>query len=308
MTLTVVYIVGARNCGSTMLDALLGAAPGARSLGEVGGFQRYEPDRACACLRAQQACAPCRSALDAIQANGSFAAYRQRANAPLKERRFFWALLGTRGRRAYARDADRIFDAVASTTGSRILIDSSKNVARAAALVNDSRHDIRVLHLVRDGRGVLRSRRKRAEVDGRPYRETASLAEWIGKNLMISWLLARRLPPDRFLLTRYEDLLADSAAELSRIGAFAGLDLGAVPEAATTTGVERLHLFEPVRRTDYRRVTLDPTRLAGQRQEPRENRRYWRRGGFLSARWGYDRDQSYLDRLPTAVSATGSAG
>ena len=84
MTLTVVYIVGARNCGSTMLDALLGAAPGARSLGEVGGFQRCEPDRACACLRPQQACAPCRSAFDAIQANGSFAAYRQRANAPLR--------------------------------------------------------------------------------------------------------------------------------------------------------------------------------------------------------------------------------
>ena len=180
--------------------------------------------------------------------------------------------------------------------------------SRSAALGRGTvANDIRVLHLVRDGRGVLRSRRKRARSTGRPYRDTASLAEWIGRTSYLL-ALARRLPPDRFLLTRYEDLLADPAAELSRIGAFAGLDLRAVPEAATTTGVERLHLFEPVRRTDYRRVTLDRTRLAGQRQEPRENRRYWRRGGFLSARWGYDRDQSYLDRLPTAVSATGSAG
>ncbi len=307
MTLTVVYIVGARNCGSTMLDALLGAAPGARSLGEVGGFQRYEPDRPCACQQPQP-CAACTSALATIETRGSFAAYRERANAPLKERRFFWALWRTPGRRAYARDADSIFDAVAATTGSRILIDSSKNISRAAALAGDSRHDIRVLHLVRDGRGVLRSRRKRAEVDGRPYRETASLAEWLGKNLMISWLLARRLPADRFLLARYEDLLADPGKELTRIGAFADLDLAAVVEAAMTTGVERLHLFEPMRRTDYRLVTLDPTRLAGQRQSPRENRRYWRGGGFLSARWGYDRDQSYLDQLPTAVSTTSSTG
>ena len=201
---------------------------------------------------------------------------------PAWRRRFFWALWRTSGRRAYARDADSIFDAVAATTGSRVLIDSSKNISRAAALAGDSRHDIRVLHLIRDGRGVLRSRRKRAEVDGRPYREKAALAEWLGKNL-ISWLLARRLPADRFLLTRYEDLLADPAAELKRIGAFVGLDLQVVTEAAMTTGVERLHLFEPVRRTDYRRVTLDPARLAGQRQAQRENSRYWRRGGLLSA-------------------------
>lgn len=307
MTLTVVYIVGARNCGSTMLDALLGAAPGARSLGEVGGFQRYEPDRPCACQQPQP-CAACTSALATIETTGSFAAYRERANAPLKERRFFWALWRTPGRRAYARDADSIFDAVAATTGSRVLIDSSKNTSRAAALAEDSRHDIRVLHLIRDGRGVLRSRRKRAEVDGRPYRENASLAEWLGKNLMISWLLARRLPADRFLLARYEDLLADPGKELTRIGAFAGLDLAGVPETAMTTGVERLHLFEPMRRTDYRRVTLDPTRLAGQRQSPRENRRYWRRGGFLSARWGYDRNQSFLDEVPTAVSTSSSTG
>ena len=166
----------------------------------------------------------------------------------LEERRFFWALWRTPGRRAYARDADSIFDPVAATTGSRVLIDSSKNISRAAALAGDSRHDIRVLHLIRDGRGVLRSRRKRAEVDGRPYREKAALAEWLGKNLMISWLLARRLPADRFLLARYEDLLTDPAAELKRSVRSVGPRCQVV-EAAMTTGVERLHLFEPIRRT-----------------------------------------------------------
>ena len=156
--------------------------------------------------------------------------------------------------------------------------------------------------------GAASSRRNPRRSRRSPYRETSSRPSGLGKNLLISWLLARRLPTDRFLLARYEDLLADPGKELTRIGAFADLDLAAVVEAAMTTGVERLHLFEPMRRTDYRLVTLDPTRLAGQRQSPRENRRYWRGGGFLSARWGYDRDQSYLDQLPTAVSTTSSTG
>ena len=208
----------------------------------------------------------------------------------LKERRFFWALWRTPGRRAYARHLRPRSPRPRAAASSSI---RRRTFPAQLPLPETVRHDIRVLHLIRDGRGVLRSRRKRAEVDGRPYREKAALAEWLGKNLMISWLLARRLPADRFLLTRYEDLLADPAAELKRIGAFVGLDLQVVTEAAMTTGVERLHLFEPVRRTDYRRVTLDPARLAGQRQAQRENSRYWRRGGLLSARWGYDRDQTY---------------
>jgi hypothetical protein len=298
MRLNIVYIVGARNCGSTMLDALLGAVPGAHSLGEVGGFHRYDVGRPCACLRPAQPCGPCAAVLKAIDAAAGLPAYRRRALLPLKERRFFWTVLGTRARAAYARDADVIFDAVAAETGSSILIDSSKNVARAAALAHDSRHDVHVLHLIRDGRGYLRSRRQRAKVDGRRYVAPLAMAGWLGKNLLITGLLARKLPPHQYMICRYEDLVARPSVELARIGAFAGLETGNVVEPALTVGVERRHLFEPVRRTDYRRVILDPSRLAGQRQAPQANRRYWLLGGFLSARWGYDREQSYLDPSP----------
>ncbi len=298
MKLKIVYIVGARNCGSTMLDALLGAVPGAHSLGEVGGFHRYEAGRPCACQQPPESCVPCTAVLAALSDSGTQDAYRRRSIRPLKERRLHWAVLGTPGRATYARDADRIFDAVAAATSSTILIDSSKNMGRAAALAHDSRHDVYVLHLIRDGRGYLRSRRQRAKVDGRRYVAPLALAAWLGKNWLISGLLAPHVSPDRYLISRYEDLIARPSAELARIGAFAGLDTDGVVEPAMTVGVERRHLFEPVRRTDYRRVRLDPSRLSGQEQAPQANRRYWLFGGFLSARWGYDRAQTYLDRSP----------
>src|SRR3712207_7011083 len=55
------------------------------------------------------------------------------------------------------------------------LIDSSKNVARAAALIHDSRHEVRVIHLVRDGSGYVESRRRRAQTGGRAHRPVLAL-------------------------------------------------------------------------------------------------------------------------------------
>jgi hypothetical protein len=289
----VVYIAGARNCGSTLLDAILGNAPGAQSLGEVGGFHRYGPAEACACRLPAASCRLCGAAAAALHAAGPD--FPLVLLQPLKERRFHWMLIPTRARHRYAELADVIFRSVLSTTGCSVLIDSSKNATRAAALAHDSELEVRVIHLVRDGRGYLRSRRSRAAVDGTRYLGPVEMAGWLAKNLLIGTVLRRTLPRGAYLRCRYEDLLTDLDAELRRIGSFTGVDVSGLAEAATTPpGVPRSHLYEPVRRTDYRRVVLDPKRLASQRETPGRNLRFWVLGGFLSRLWGYDRPQSYL--------------
>lgn len=291
----VLYLVGARNCGSTLLDAILGNAPGARSLGEVAGFHRYRSARVCDCGEPPASCPPCQAVLAALDESGDLAALQRLGPLPLKERCAHWTTLGTRRRAEYARVADLVLSTVAATTGSDVLIDSSKNLSRAAALVHDGRHDVRILHLVRDGRGYLASRRRRAHANGTRHRALADLAGWAAKNLLISTLLRRGLSPDRYLLCRYEDLVGDPAAELRRIGEFADLDTSGLAEVVTGDGLSRTHLFEPPRRIDYRVVTLDVERLRSQRLSPARNIGYWACGGAVSVCWGYDRRQSYLD-------------
>lgn len=289
----VVYIAGAKNCGSTLLDAILGNAPGARSLGEVGGFHRYRAGAACACQQAP--CSVCPFVLSGLVEAGVAPEFPAVSQAPLKEKRAHWLIRGTAARHRYAEVADALFESAAATTDRNILIDSSKNATRAAALAFDSRFDIRVVHVVRDGRGYLRSRRSRAAVDGKKHVAAISMVSWLSKNLLIGTVLAPRLRPDRYLICRYEDLISDPGPTLERICAFAGLDATGLVEAATTgDGVPRLHLFEPARRTDYRMVRLDPSRLRTQRETRMRNTLFWALGGFLSSRWGYDREQSYL--------------
>lgn len=289
----VVYIAGAKNCGSTMLDAILGNAADARSLGEVGGFHRFRPDAPCACRRGP--CHECLGVRCALQEAGVAGEFAKLSKRPLKERAAHWIVLGTRARRRYAQVADVAFASAAGTTGKHVLIDSSKNASRAAALAADSRYDVRVVHVVRDGRGYLRSRRRRAALDGKRHIAAIALVAWLTKNLLIGSMLGPRLGHGRYLLCRYEDLVGDPSATLERICAFAGLDqTGLVAAATADAGVARAHLYEPVRQIDYRQVRLDPGRLESQRETRARNLAFWIFGGFISARWGYDYQQSYL--------------
>lgn len=292
--LRIVYLAGVRNCGSTLLDAILGNAPEARGLGEVGGFHRFKPGAECSCGLASQKCGLCRTALQAAAAAGTLEEFGRVSPLPLRERRLHWAFFSTASRRRYAEFADALFAGVAEATDSAVLIDSSKNVSRAAALAHDSSHDVRIIHVVRDGRGHLASRRRRAAADGRRPLLLLGAATWLAKNLAIDVLLGRRLAADRYLRCRYEDLVADPMVELRRIGEFVGLDTEGLADAASHAGLERSQLFEPDRRTDYRRIRLDSSRLRLQRASPLAKSVFWALGGFISSRWGYDRRQSYL--------------
>jgi hypothetical protein len=295
--LCVAYIVGAKNCGSTMLDALIGQAEGARSLGEVGGFPRFARGGMCDCGVQAASCQACRAIVAGLDQAKDLQRLQGVFGLARKERRLHWALINTPARRHYARLSDRMFSLVAEATGSWLLVDSSKNISRAAALALDSEHDVRVIHLVRDGRGFLASRRRRAQLDGRSYRAAPAMVGWLAKNLAITTLLRPRLGTDRYLLCRYEDLLTDPEAALRRIGGFLGVDLGEAGAHALTDGIRRVHLFEPPRRFDYGLIRLEPGRLVSQRCSGVRNLAYWCCGGFMSALWRYDLGQSYLDRL-----------
>src|SRR5262245_20011501 len=104
--LRVVYILSVQNSGSTLLDAVLGAAPGVRSLGEAAGFHRYIDAGPCDCGRPAATCEPCGGVVAAIERGGGVEHYRQVARLPMRGRCLHWALVPTRKRRQYALAAD----------------------------------------------------------------------------------------------------------------------------------------------------------------------------------------------------------
>lgn len=103
--------------------------------------------------------------------------------------------------------------------GPDVLLESSKHLSTAALLALDDSLDVRVLHLIRDPRGVAYSWTKdvpRPETDGEvmpTYRPARSATRWVTDNLGFK-MLSRRVPS---LTLRYEDFLRAPASSLRRI-------------------------------------------------------------------------------------------
>ncbi|MCB0977629.1 MAG: sulfotransferase [Acidimicrobiales bacterium] len=122
----------------------------------------------------------------------------------------------------------RVLRAAGSCAGpGTVVMDSTKHISTAALVTIDPRLDVRVLHVVRDPRGVANSRTRakprpeagNVAMSTRDPKVTA--ARWVTDNLGFE-LLARRGVPT--LTVRYEDVIADPETQLRRIASFAGVD------------------------------------------------------------------------------------
>jgi len=139
-----------------------------------------------------------------------------------------------------------------------VLLESSKHLSTAALLSLDPALDVRLLHLVRDPRGVAYSWTKEV---ARPeagdelmprYSPARTAARWMTDNLGLE-VLARRVPSLRM---RYEDFLADPVTWLYRIGGL--LDLP--PDSVETSFLRgsTAHLSTPMHS-----VAGNPLRFGG---------------------------------------------
>jgi hypothetical protein len=272
----VVFIGGTSRSGSTLLECLLARLDGVTVLGEVVHLWRRGilENQLCACGRPFDSC-PFWTEVGEVAFGGwgevdveRVLALRRRVDrqrkVPSTALRHPAPATG-RAAREYAGYYHRIYDAARSVTGAAVVVDSSKNPPTALALSHDSGLDLRVMHIVRDSRGVAYSWTK---VVSRPETETGepmpvygigtSTGQWLSHNLSVSGLAHRGVPVTRL---RYEDLVADAAGTVST--AWRSLDLpgdGVVPmEDRTTVELRPTHSVagNPMRFT-LGRTTLRP--------------------------------------------------
>jgi hypothetical protein len=127
----------------------------------------------------------------------------------------------------YCEALNRLFHAIRDVSGADVVVDSSK-IASHALLLRRSRHiDVRVVHLVRDSRGVAYSAQKRVEnctTMGAPtlLPQHGPVSASIRYGLYNGLADALSLIGIPHIRVRYEDLVDDPAQHLSRILGLAG--------------------------------------------------------------------------------------
>jgi hypothetical protein len=242
----VLYIMGAARSGSTVLSLLLGQhseiIPGSQLewIRTYAALGKREP---CTCTKPVAECPFWRSVAENLaRSKGSapdygFRAFQHRTVFPLRTAPLGWLAghlaygVGPRGpmtialRRSRAlqevtaasRDAAQLFRAMRSAAAKSVVVDASKNAIRGKALYLSDPTSVRLVWLVRDGRGVAWSRMRR---HGESLERATAV--WLRSNLEAAACLAS-VPPQHRCIVRYEDLCRTPQRELDKLCDFAGV-------------------------------------------------------------------------------------
>lgn len=231
----VIYIMGVAHNGSTFLGVTLGNHPNIEFAGELsllpreGWFSEY----ACAC---GEPIADCRYWQEIRQVWEELVNDRVDSLINLEQRFdrnrwlprvLFQKYLASHEFYVYRQYTKALFEAVCRVSGKEIVVDSSKRFSRALALSMVDDIDLRLIHLLRDARGVAYSWSKPTRPRKRSW-WNASL-RWNIVNAA-SGFVSGNVKKDKVERLRYEDFVSSPVPVLRELGQFVDVSMDQVVE------------------------------------------------------------------------------
>lgn len=235
--LRVAFVAGLGRSGSTLLDRIFGQVPGCVNMGEASQVWRaLSTGVRCGCGRPPPECPFWSVVIPRVFGSWSPVdlAEALRLQRRVDRLRYLAALvLPVRGGRRHA-DVERyahllaaLYAAVADTAGARVVVDSGKHTSTAFLLRHLRGIDLRVIHLIRDPRGVAYSWTKvvkksdHPDAADMPRQYPSRVARrWLVHNVVLRLLSLLGVPTH---VLRYEDLVTDPRARVAEVGRFLGL-------------------------------------------------------------------------------------
>jgi hypothetical protein len=226
--LKILYIGGWGRSGSTILGNILGSIDGFFFVGESRlAEQSVVEGEPCGCGASLNHCEVwktiSRAALPYAPASGPGGVFSLGKHARTRHLPVVWTASGRRRWTAGLSDEvdriDRAYREIQSAWGVRVIVDSSKAPGYARMLEMVPSAQMYVVHLVRDPRASAyswRRRKLRPNQHEMPRRDIVTNSfYWNLFNLAVEKLWARR--PGRYMMLRYEDLIAEPVAAVDRV-------------------------------------------------------------------------------------------
>jgi hypothetical protein len=236
----VLYIGGTGRTGSTLLTSMLGQYDQFFAAGELAFLWRFGllSDGKCGCGLPLLTCPTWISILETSYGSAS----NVDAAEMMRLRRRFnskhMPLMLTRGLRQRLMDSagsfpatvEQLYHGMREATGTRVIVDSSKEPHYSYILRSRPSLDVYFLHVVRDPRAVAWSWTKKKKETGLPTdaqmesRGSALSSLYFDVSNVASEILWAR-SPDRYMFLRYEDFLDDPSTVLRAICRFVGEEI-----------------------------------------------------------------------------------
>lgn len=305
----VVYVMGAGRSGSTVLDTILNNHEDVIGVGELvhlfleGAAQQEN----CSCGESRDTCPVWRSVRERWSELTGVSPITEHARLMTKFTRVQRLAIPEWHRlrpgnpdpdfAECLRQTHATYQAIADATGKRVIIESSKNPLRARLLCLTPGLDVRLVHLVRDARGVAWSRMKpfaKSKEGGvprdiRPKPIHISAGYWLFMNFL-SEQVRKSFPDQPSTRIHYEDFVSAPDETLKEIGEVAGLDYSSIAaQLAAGDPMAPGHLYAGNRVRTAGPIKLRSDMAWTERLTPHQKRLTWLLAGYKLRQYGYQR-------------------
>jgi hypothetical protein len=305
----VVYVMGAGRSGSTVLDTILNNHEDVIGVGElvhlfIEGSAEKEN---CSCGEARDACEIWRSVRERWSELTGLSSITEHERLMTKFTRVQrlaipeWHRLRSGNPdpdfAEYLKQTRATYQAIADATGKRVVIESSKNPLRAKLLCLTPGLDVRLVHLVRDARGVAWSRMKPfakskeggVPQDIRPKPIHISAGYWLFMNFL-SEQVRKAFPDQPSTRIHYEDFVSTPERTLKEIGEVAELDYSSISDRLLSGApMAPGHLYAGNRVRTAGPIKLRSDMAWAEKLTPNQKRLTWLFAGHKLRQYGYDR-------------------
>lgn len=297
----VLYVMGLYRSGSTILDIVLANHPELVGVGELRNLplSGWDHTERCACGEPVDHCVFWHAVRTTWESRAGPAGVPRLAVLQNRFERIrslprllAQGIVGrSRAFEEYCELLEGLYDAIALVSGRPVIVDSTKYPARALALLRAPGIDLRLIHLVRDGRAVIWSMRRKqsTELEVAPERIARhTTRQWLLTNLTGG--LVAKMAGAAAIRVRYEDFVSNPGHELDRIGRLVGIATAELAQRVSngenldighTVAGNRVRMGGPVRlKADVEwRAKLPEA----------ERATFWRMAGWLAKQYGYSR-------------------
>jgi len=211
----VVFLVGQGHSGSTIMDLIFDTHSQIVGVGELCQYFVFrEKDHCCTCGQKLAKCKFWQNVFANIPEQPSLRITRSKIDFLLDRKKYFYCCGKERipvDLEEFLKRQEQIYRNILFYSGKKIIFDSSKNPHLAEAFLSSNKLEIILLHLVRDGRGVVYSYKK-----AHPERSLFSVMwEWAATNLKIE--IIKKRYPCKYIFVRYEDFSRTPELIIKRI-------------------------------------------------------------------------------------------
>ncbi|WP_276390814.1 sulfotransferase [Eudoraea chungangensis] len=295
--LKVIYCMGSGRSGSTLMSIILGNHPKISGPGEIYTIHRLKEENfSCSCGERVEECTYWASILEEWKSNVGIDSFNQYVFQSKNVVENFkspiaWLnlILNYPSKRAlyknYQDNTYHYLSSIINHSKKPILIDISKNPLRAFALLKHPNIDLKLIHLVRDGRSLAFSLKNSRRENIRKRKVSRTALFWLIANRQSDFVLKRA---KNGLRIKYEDLALHTDRTLERIAKVAEVDPKHLLDVIKgSLANDKSHIMEGNRLRNQKSIKIKLNTDWEEQLDFEKQRTFYRIAGKTLRRYGY---------------------